>query len=51
MYGVGLWTIRKDGDMLSCKVAFFGVSGRRVRVWKDKWCGDEPLHISFPYLL
>ena len=25
-------------------------SGRRVRFWKDKWCGDEPLFKSFPSL-
>ena len=24
--------------------------GRRVRFWKDKWCGDEPLCESFPSL-
>ena len=24
--------------------------GRRVRFWKDKWCGDEPLCKSFPSL-
>ncbi|RVW79927.1 hypothetical protein CK203_041405 [Vitis vinifera] len=23
-------------------------SGRRVKFWKDKWCGDEPLCESFP---
>ena len=24
--------------------------GRRVKFWKDKWCGDEPLCESFPSL-
>ena len=24
--------------------------GRRVRFWKDRWCGDEALRISFPSL-
>ncbi|RVX02461.1 hypothetical protein CK203_031201 [Vitis vinifera] len=29
-----------------------GTPRRRVRLWKDKWCGDELLCISFPlYLL
>ena len=46
---VGLWkAIKKDWDILSCKVVFFMGNGRRVRFWKDKWCGDEPLRISFP---
>ncbi|RVX22609.1 putative ribonuclease H protein [Vitis vinifera] len=25
-------------------------NGRRVRFWKDRWCGDEALSISFPSL-
>ena len=29
---------------------FFVGSGRRVRFWKDKWCGDEVLCYSFPSL-
>ena len=51
VYGVGLWkAIRKEGDMLSCRVALLVGNGRRVRFWKDKWCGDEPLCIPFPSL-
>ena len=23
---------------------------RRLKFWKDKWCGDEPLSVSFPSL-
>ena len=22
--------------------------GDRVRFWTDQWCGDLPLHLSFP---
>ena len=22
--------------------------GDRVKFWKDQWCGDSPLHLSFP---
>ena len=21
-----------------------------IKFWKDKWCGDEPLNVSFPSL-
>ncbi|RVW89785.1 putative ribonuclease H protein [Vitis vinifera] len=30
--------------------AFRVGNGRRMRFWKDKWCGDEPLYESFPSL-
>ena len=23
-------------------------TGRRVHLWKDFWCGDQPLSITFP---
>ena len=48
-FGVGLWkAIKKEGDMLRCKVAFMVGDSRRVRFWQDKWYSDEPLYISFP---
>ncbi|KAL6334735.1 hypothetical protein AAG906_021394 [Vitis piasezkii] len=51
VYGVGLWkAIKKEGDVLSCRVSFLVGDSRRVRFWKDKWYGDEPLCISFPSL-
>ena len=25
-------------------------NGRRVRFWRDRWCGDFPLCVSFPSL-
>ena len=51
MHGVGLWkVIRKDRDLLSYRVAFFVGNGKRVRFWKDKWCGDELLCIFLTFL-
>ncbi|RVW34760.1 LINE-1 reverse transcriptase-like [Vitis vinifera] len=50
-YGVGLWkAIRKEWLGMYSSLAFRVGNGRRVRFWKDKWCGDEPLYESFPSL-
>ena len=50
-YGVGLWkTIRKLWDVISSKLSFSVGNGKRIKFWKDKWCGDEPLNVSFPSL-
>ena len=50
-YGVGLWkAIRKERDLFSSKLSFQVGNGQRVRFWRDKWCGDEPLCDSFPSL-
>ena len=50
-YGVGLWkTIRKLWDVVSSKLSFSVGNGKRIKFWKDKWCGDEPLNVSFPSL-
>ena len=51
-FGVGLWkSIRKEWDFLSSRFTFQVGNGQRVRFWRDKWCGDEPLCVSFlPYL-
>ena len=50
-YKVGLWkVIRKDWDILSGSMAFSMGNGRRLRFWKDKWRGNEPLCTSFPSL-
>ena len=49
--GVGLWkAIRKEWLFLNSRLAYQVGSGRRVKFWKDKWCGDEPLCESFPSL-
>ena len=48
-YGVGLLkAIRKWG--ISNKISFVVGNGKRVKFWKDKWCGDTPLCHSFPSL-
>ena len=50
-YGVGLWkAIRKYWNILSSRVAFLLGNGRRVKFWKDKWCGDKQLSI-FPLFI
>ncbi|RVW26080.1 putative ribonuclease H protein [Vitis vinifera] len=51
-HGVGLWkAIRKEWLGMYSSLAFRVGNGRRVRFWKDKWCGDEPLYESFPLFL
>ncbi|RVX18713.1 putative ribonuclease H protein [Vitis vinifera] len=50
-HGVGLWkAIRKEWLGMYSNLAYRVGNGRRVRFWKDKWCGDEPLCESFPSL-
>ena len=50
-YGVGLWkAIRRGWDALGDNLVYSVGNGRRVRFWKDKWCGDDPLCTSFPSL-
>ncbi|RVX05637.1 hypothetical protein CK203_027242 [Vitis vinifera] len=50
-FGVGLWKeIRKEGSLLSNNIVFSVGNGRKVRFWKDIWCGDEALCDSFPSL-
>ena len=40
----------KDWDILRCSMTFSVRKERRVRFWKDKWCGDKLLCTSFPSL-
>ena len=50
-FGVGLWkSIRRVWDVIGDNMVYYVGNGRRVRFWKDKWCGDDPLRISFPSL-
>ena len=50
-YGVGLWkSIRKEWTNLICSSSFVVGNGRRMKFWKDKWCGEEPLCVSYPSL-
>ena len=49
--GVGLWkAIRNEWLFLKSRLAYQVGNGRRVKFWKDKWCGDKPLCESFPSL-
>ncbi|RVW24396.1 putative ribonuclease H protein [Vitis vinifera] len=41
--------VEEGGGVLG-SLAYRAGNGRRVRFWKDKWCGDEPLCESFPSL-
>ncbi|RVW99076.1 Transposon TX1 uncharacterized 149 kDa protein [Vitis vinifera] len=44
-YGVGLWKeIRKEGVLLFKNASFTVGDGRRVKFWKDIWCGNTPLY-------
>ncbi|RVW54302.1 hypothetical protein CK203_068496 [Vitis vinifera] len=37
-------------ELVSNRLVFIVGNGRRVRFWRDKWCGDSPLCSSFPSL-
>ena len=48
---MGFWKeIRKKWPFMKDKFVFSVGNGRRVRFWKDSWCGDEALSMSFPSL-
>ena len=50
-HGVGLWKgIRMDWDFVGSRILFLVGNGRRVRFWRDRWYGDSPLCVSFPFL-
>ncbi|RVW95972.1 putative ribonuclease H protein [Vitis vinifera] len=50
-YGVGFWKeIRKEGFLMFQNVSFAVGDGRRVKFWKDIWCGNIPLCEAFPSL-
>ena len=47
-YEIGLWkVISKLWETVNSRVSFFVGNKRRVKFWKDKWCGNEPLCVSF----
>ena len=46
-----LWkSLRKDWDVVRSRLFFVVGNGQRVKFWKDFWCGNEPLCVSFPSL-
>uniref|UniRef100_A0A2N9H161 Reverse transcriptase zinc-binding domain-containing protein n=1 Tax=Fagus sylvatica TaxID=28930 RepID=A0A2N9H161_FAGSY len=50
-YGVGLWkNIRRDWESLSSKIHMQVGNGVRIQFWHDRWCGEEPLRLSYPEL-
>ncbi|RVW95824.1 50S ribosomal protein L21, mitochondrial [Vitis vinifera] len=50
-YGVGLWKeISKEGLLLLNNVSYSVGDGKRVRFWKDNWCGNTPLCEAYPSL-
>ena len=50
-HGMGLWKgIRMDWELVSDRMVFIAGNERRVRFWRDRWCGDSPLCVSFPSL-
>ncbi|RVX06663.1 hypothetical protein CK203_029560 [Vitis vinifera] len=50
-HDMGLWKgIRMDWELVGTRISFNVGNGRRVRFWRDRWCGDSPLCESFPSL-
>ena len=35
---------------MGSRILFLVGNGRRVRFWRDRWCRDSPLYVSFPSL-
>ena len=50
-FGVGLWKeIRKEWTHLFQNTYLDLGNGSRISFWKDAWCGEEALSLTFPYL-
>ena len=50
-YGMGLWKAIDNGWKEFNNMVVFRVgNGRRVRFWKGRWCGEDPLVEAFPEL-
>ena len=50
-YGVDVWkSIRKGWDFFFSRTSFEVGNGKWMKFWMDRWCGEEPLCNSFPFL-
>ena len=50
-HGMGLWKgIRMDWELVGNRMVFIVGNGQKVRFWRDRWCRDSPLCVSFPSL-
>ena len=48
---MGLWKgIRMDWELVDDRMVLIVGNGQRVSFWRDRWCGDSPLCVSFPFL-
>ena len=39
-----------DWNIVGTRISFSVDNGRKVRFWRNRWCGDSPLSVSFPTL-
>ena len=47
-YGVGSWkNIRKEWESFSKHLYMEVGNGTRIHFWHDRWCGMEPLKVTF----
>ena len=47
-FETGVWKeIRKEWESFSPTTMCSVRNGRRVQFWKDFWCGEEPLALTF----
>lgn len=46
----GLKAIRRGWDSFSPHCSFKVGKGDRVKFWRHRWCGEEPLEVAFPPL-
>lgn len=47
----GLWkSLRRWGHLISGNTSFKVRDGWRIKFWKDRWCGYNPLNITFTSL-
>ena len=50
-FGVGLWkNLRQWGYLVSNGFSYVVGDGKRMKFWKDRWCGDLPLDVAFSSL-